>query len=131
MKSSARAVARRVEAGSPLPWLILATTLATGVAQAQQTPPSPVRPGVPTSPTDPTVPPEGGTRPGVDPGAPPDLSPGTGPGGDPAGKKTGVIRPPAGVDPGIQQTPTPSDAFPTPIIPPPGSPGGNNRVVPK
>lgn len=42
-----------------------------------------------------------------------------------------VIQPPAVADPGIK-VPTPNpQAFPTPVIPPPGSPGGNPQVVPK
>ncbi|HEX3350622.1 MAG TPA: hypothetical protein VHS58_21235 [Acetobacteraceae bacterium] len=45
--------------------------------------------------------------------------------------QNGVIRPPTDVDPGMKQgVPAPS-AFPTPIIPPPGTPGGNPTVVPK
>lgn len=60
--------------------------------------------------------------------------PGTGPN---AGSS--VIRPPAGVDPGINR-PTPRmgaapgtrrEVFPTPVVPPPGAPGGNPNVVPK
>lgn len=41
----------------------------------------------------------------------------------------GVICPPARVDPEIK-APTP-EAGPMPVIPPPGSPGGNPRVQPK
>ncbi len=43
----------------------------------------------------------------------------------------GVIRPPTGVDPGIQTNvpaPHPNDM---PVIPPPGAPGGNPSVQPK
>lgn len=44
---------------------------------------------------------------------------------------TGVIRPPAGVDPGIQ-APVPAPApGTTPVIPPPGTPGGDPRVQPR
>jgi hypothetical protein len=43
----------------------------------------------------------------------------------------GVIKPPAGVDPGIT-TPAPvPNPGTTPVIPPPGSPGGNPTVHPK
>jgi len=41
----------------------------------------------------------------------------------------GVLCPPSGVDPEIR-APTP-DVGKTPVIPPPGSPGGNRNVQPK
>src|ERR1044072_3869941 len=41
----------------------------------------------------------------------------------------GVIRPPAGVDPQMHQTPPEGGAMK--VIPPPGSPGGNQNVQPK
>jgi hypothetical protein len=43
----------------------------------------------------------------------------------------GILRPPAGVDPGIHApapNPTPNT---TPVIPPPGTPGGNPTVQPR
>ena len=43
----------------------------------------------------------------------------------------GVIRPPAGVDPGIAQPPPPVPPQSTPIVPPPGTPGGKPDVHPK
>jgi hypothetical protein len=49
--------------------------------------------------------------------------------GDKLAKSDGVLCPPAGVDPEIR-APTP-DAGNTPVIPPPGSPGGNPNVRPK
>jgi hypothetical protein len=42
----------------------------------------------------------------------------------------GVIAPPAGIDPEIKQTPPPTGAT-MPVIPPPGTPGGNPTVKPK
>ena len=42
----------------------------------------------------------------------------------------GVITPPTGIDPEIKQTPPPSGST-MPIIPPPGTPGGNPAVKPK
>ena len=44
-------------------------------------------------------------------------------------KSNGVLCPPSGVDPEIH-APTP-DAGNTPVIPPPGSPGGNQNLQPK
>jgi hypothetical protein len=42
----------------------------------------------------------------------------------------GVITPPASVDPDMKQNPPPSGAT-MPVIPPPGTPGGNPAVKPK
>jgi hypothetical protein len=49
--------------------------------------------------------------------------------GDKLAKSNGVLCPPAGVDPEIR-APTP-DTGNTPVIPPPGSPGGDPSVRPK
>jgi hypothetical protein len=49
--------------------------------------------------------------------------------GDKLAKSDGVLCPPQGVDPEIH-APTP-DAGNMPVIPPPGSPGGNPNVRPK
>jgi len=49
--------------------------------------------------------------------------------GDKLAKSNGVLCPPAGVDPEIH-APTPEGGN-TPVIPPPGSPGGNPNVQPK
>jgi hypothetical protein len=43
----------------------------------------------------------------------------------------GVIHPPSGVDPGIRQAPPAISSHSTPVIPPPGSPGGKRGVNPK
>jgi hypothetical protein len=48
---------------------------------------------------------------------------------DKLAKSNGVLCPPSGVDPEIR-APTP-DAGKTPVIPPPGSPGGNPNLQPK
>jgi hypothetical protein len=49
--------------------------------------------------------------------------------GDKLARSDGVLCPPAGVDPEIR-APTP-DVGNTPVIPPPGSPGGDPTVRPK
>ncbi|HEU4805279.1 MAG TPA: hypothetical protein VFS91_05655 [Nitrobacter sp.] len=49
--------------------------------------------------------------------------------GDRLAKSDGVLCPPAGVDPEIR-APTPEGGN-TPVIPPPGSPGGDPTVRPK
>ena len=41
----------------------------------------------------------------------------------------GTLHPPASVDPGMALTPPAQGTMP--VIPPPGSPGGDQRVVPK
>jgi hypothetical protein len=43
----------------------------------------------------------------------------------------GVIRPPAGIDPEIRVPAPVPDPGTTPVIPPPGSPGGNPAIQPK
>ena len=42
---------------------------------------------------------------------------------------SGVIHPEGSVDPDMQKTPSVTGAMP--VVPPPGSPGGNSDVVPK
>ena len=49
--------------------------------------------------------------------------------GDRLAKTNGVLCPPSGVDPQMH-APTPEGGT-TPVIPPPGSPGGNPNVQPK
>jgi hypothetical protein len=49
--------------------------------------------------------------------------------GDKLARSDGVLCPPAGIDPEIR-APTP-DAGKTPVIPPPGSPGGDPSIRPK
>jgi hypothetical protein len=46
-------------------------------------------------------------------------------------KSRGVIKPGGNVDPKMQVTPPDPGPTSTPVIPPPGSPGGNPNVVPK
>jgi hypothetical protein len=50
--------------------------------------------------------------------------------GDKLAKSDGVLCPPSGVDPEIHVT-TPSTGSNTPVIPPPGSPGGDPSIRPK
>ena len=49
--------------------------------------------------------------------------------GDRLARSEGVLCPPAGIDPEMR-APTP-DGGNTPVIPPPGSPGGDQTVRPK
>jgi hypothetical protein len=48
---------------------------------------------------------------------------------DQLSRSNGVICPPAGIDPGISAPPPGRSVMP--VIPPPGSPGGDPNIVPK
>jgi hypothetical protein len=48
---------------------------------------------------------------------------------DALSRSKGVICPPAGIDPGISAPPLGGGV--TPVIPPPGTPGGDPSIVPK
>jgi hypothetical protein len=112
--------------------LALAAALGTaGIAKAQS--------GTSSAPEVPRIaPPEDGqSRPGEDSAAPSGDRSGSGPTGNDivedrqGGVARGVIRPPMGVDPGIQgkvPNPTPNT---TPMIPPPGTPGGDPSIIPR
>jgi hypothetical protein len=82
----------------------------------------------PTDPTNPTVP----MAPPNAPSPPPErIAPAAkGNLSDRLARENGTITPP-NVDPGMTVTPPPRTGARTPIIPPPGSPGGNPSVVPK
>jgi hypothetical protein len=43
----------------------------------------------------------------------------------------GVIRPPAGIDPEMKQHTPPTGTQSMPVVPPPGTPGGDQTVKPK
>ncbi|KAA5613010.1 hypothetical protein [Rhodovastum atsumiense] len=64
------------------------------------------------------------------PTAPPSKNEGS-MGGDAGRPQGGVITPPAHVDPDIARQPPPDTRFPLPVIPPPGTPGGDQSVRPK
>jgi hypothetical protein len=108
---------------------ILAATSGAAVAQA---PPAPATPPAQTAP--PAPPPTtqcAPTRTTPNGGVVPEGTTTTGqaPLGDKLAKSDGVLCPPAGVDPEIR-APTP-DTGNMPVIPPPGSPGGDPTVRPK
>jgi hypothetical protein len=70
------------------------------------------------------------TSPNQVPTAPDGTPPGTTL-SDRLSESNGVLRPPAGIDPQIQ-TPAPEpNPQTTPVIPPPGTPGGDRSVEPK
>jgi hypothetical protein len=101
--------------------LLVVLTIAAGPAMAQNP--------QPTSPTNPTVP----VAPPSAPSPPPErIAPGPGSGtlSDHLSRQKGTIAPPD-VDPGMAVQPSGQAKATTPVIPPPGSPGGNLSVVPK
>jgi hypothetical protein len=49
--------------------------------------------------------------------------------GDRLARSKGIICPPAGVDPGITAPPVGGGTMP--VIPPPGTPGGDPNIIPK
>ncbi|HLG82064.1 MAG TPA: hypothetical protein VKY22_13695 [Bradyrhizobium sp.] len=113
--------------------LILAAIAAAFGAAHAQAPPAPVTPMAETAASEPQRPADcSPMKPG--PGGP-NASEGTTVGqanealGDKLAKSNGVLCPPSGVDPEMR-APTPETGT-TPVIPPPGSPGGNPNVQPK
>jgi len=69
-------------------------------------------------------------RPVTDQPAPPTIPPLSGTTSSDLARSGGVITPPADVDPQIKRVPSHS-ADPMPVIPPPGTPGGDPSVKPK
>jgi hypothetical protein len=110
--------------------LILSAILAALGAVHAQAPPAPATPMAETAAPEPQRPAD------CTPAKPnPNRSDGTTVGqsnealGDKLAKSNGVLCPPSGVDPEMR-APTP-DTGNTPVIPPPGSPGGNPNIQPK
>jgi hypothetical protein len=69
-------------------------------------------------------------RPVTDQPAPLTAPPSSGTTSSDLARSGGVISPPADVDPQMKRTPSHS-ADPMPIVPPPGTPGGDPSVKPK
>jgi hypothetical protein len=106
---------------------------ASGAANAQA-PPSPATPPAQTAPPSPAHSSECAPMPaapqnGVTPRPGTTTGEAREPLGDRLARSDGVLCPPAGVDPQMH-APTP-DTGNTPVIPPPGSPGGDPNVRPK
>lgn len=86
-----------------------------------------------TSPANPTVPlaPPSAPSPPPEKIAPADGNPPSGNLSNRLSRQKGTIKPP-NVDPGLTvRPPRNGGATTTPVIPPPGSPGGNPSVIPK
>ena len=70
------------------------------------------------------------SRAGADQQSRPTVPPASGTSSSDLSRSGGVITPPVGIDPEIKQNPPPAGAT-MPVIPPPGTPGGNPAVKPK
>jgi hypothetical protein len=112
-----------------------ALALAPGLAVAQN--PQPAAPGAPPPPLAPPTaqvsPPEqiapGPSNPGTS--GTEGMSPGrAGSMSEQLSRQEGTLQPPD-VDPGIRAPVPPGAQGTMPVIPPPGSPGGDQRVIPK
>ena len=90
------------------------------------------QPAPPSQPS-PTVAPQGASQTPpeqIAPGPGTQGTPGTGNLSERLSRQEGTLRPPT-VDPGIHAPLPPNSQGTMPVIPPPGTPGGNQRVVPK
>jgi hypothetical protein len=105
--------------------------LAASTAASAQAPPAPATPPAQTAPPSPARANDCAAMPSTGTIAPPGTTTGQGsePLSDKLARSDGVLCPPAGVDPQMR-APTP-DAGNTPVIPPPGSPGGDPTIRPK
>jgi hypothetical protein len=90
----------------------------------QPAPPGQTPPQV-APPSSPSPPPEQ-----IRPADPNDRTAGGGTLSDKLSQQQGTLQPPA-VDPGIQKPVPQRGAATMPVIPPPGTPGGDQKVVPK
>ena len=79
----------------------------------------------PQNPTPQVAPPSATSPP------PEQIAPKSGNLSDSLSRQRGTIAPPRNVDPNMAVAPKTSGTASTPVIPPPGSPGGNQSVVPK
>ncbi len=114
------------------PLLISILLLASAGSALAQAPPGPSTPAQQTAPPAPDRPQNcAPMEKGVLPNAPEGQTTGQSrePIGDKLAQSDGVLCPPADVDPEMR-APTP-DAGKTPVIPPPGSPGGDPSIRPK
>ena len=116
------------------PLLIISMLLASAGSAVAQAPPSPMTPAQQTAPPAADrpancAPMEKGAHPGAAASEGQTTGQARQPLGDKLAQSDGVLCPPAGVDPEMR-APTP-DAGKTPVIPPPGSPGGDPSLRPK
>lgn len=117
------------------PSLLAALVIAGSGAAMAQAPPSPSTPPAQTSPPAPDrasancTPTQTNSQGVIVPNGTTGQSPDTL--GDKLAKSDGVLCPPSNVDPAMRAPAPNSDNSNTPVIPPPGSPGGDPSVRPK
>ena len=98
--------------------LLSAAPLAAGAAETRPDPAQRPEPAPQSAPGNPAA-------------APPEKVAPPEPLSDQLARSGGTIKPPADIDPGMTQTPPDPGPRSMPVIPPPGTPGGNPSVVPK
>ena len=110
--------------------LLVTALLATAGVVHAQAPPAPATPMAETAPPAPQRPSEcAPSKPGMNAQQGTTIGQSNDALGDKLARSNGVLCPPSGVDPEIR-APTPETGD-RPVIPPPGSPGGNPNVDPK
>ena len=110
--------------------LLVATLLAAAGVVHAQAPPAPATPMAETAPPAPQRSSEcAPTKPGMNAQQEATVGQSNEALGDKLARSNGVLCPPSGVDPEIR-APTPETGN-TPVIPPPGSPGGDPSIRPK
>jgi hypothetical protein len=106
----------------------LALPVVAGAQNPQPAPPNEPHPTV--APPNASQPPPERIAPGVGAQGTPGSTAGRGNLSDRLSQQGGTLQPPA-VDPGIRAPLPPNSQGAMPVIPPPGTPGGNQAVVPK
>jgi hypothetical protein len=101
---------------------VVATVAGLSIPTAQAQQDRPVAPPALSQPSSPCLPSVGNNAPSNETTGSRTLS-------DQLSESKGVICPPAGIDPGISVPP--SGGGRTPVIPPPGTPGGDPNIEPK
>jgi len=122
---------KRLKTTATMPLAVCAILALDPAAAFAQAPPSPATPPAPTASAPSAAPSAAHCQPGA--GTPKNAETTTGqaaqPLGDQLAKTDGVLCPPPDVDPEIR-APTPGGGN-MPVIPPPGSPGGDPNLRPK
>ncbi len=110
------------------PWFLCCLLWAAATAASAQAPPAPATPPQATAP--PPSPNTADCAPTTPNGSGVTVGQSNEALGDRLAKSNGVLCPPSGVDPQMR-APTPDNSGKMPVIPPPGSPGGDPNVRPK
>lgn len=120
MEDNGRVDTRSKTESTMLRTLSLAALIVAAAPALAQNPQS----TAPTNPTVPVAPPNNASPP------PEKIAPPQGGLSDRLSQQKGMITPP-NVDPGMTVTPPRNSGATTPVIPPPGTPGGNKSIVPR